>query len=489
MPLPEIASMSAVRPDLWRALGARLRAIGMTADRMQEFARIGGWMTPAARLPMQRWHLRRLREPAGYALRMLTFEDPVTRDEARTALGDVPLGSLVEAGFIRRIDADRYVSPFNLNVVNRIYLICDFLTQGEDAVMGAGQMTTYLCDASRTSRRIARALDVGCGAGTAALGLASAAQRVIGTDINPRAVALSRINGALNGIANVEFREGDLFTPVAGETFDLIVSQPPFVSAPEGIEAAAFASGGRRGDEIALRLLAGIPAHLAQGGRAVVIAEWPQIEDERTEERIRAALKSDEIKLLILQCPPSNLDDYCTTYAAAAHPTLGSSFENDAILRRDHLEDIGVRGLRLTLNVIQHCSEAPTGWTAAADIPAPGQIVFTSERIDKLIAARDLVTRGARALLAARLRVPDGTRLMEEREGFNLKAASKIVAGLAPRALARQAELNADALKLLALIHNARTVGEAIEHFRPPVEVDKAMAVVRHFLLWGLLEV
>ena len=66
------------------------------------------------------------------------------------------------------------------------------------------------------------------------LSLAAKVDRVIGTDINPRAVALSRINAALNGIGNVEFREGDMFAPVAGETFDLIISQPPFVSTPPG---------------------------------------------------------------------------------------------------------------------------------------------------------------------------------------------------------------------------------------------------------------
>ena len=103
---------------------------------------------------------------------------------------------------------------------------------------------------------VARGLDLGCGAGTGALSLAAQVDRVIGTDINPRAVALSRINAALNGIGNVEFREGDMFAPVAGENFDLIISQPPFVSTPPGLAAASYESGGARGDELPLRLLA-----------------------------------------------------------------------------------------------------------------------------------------------------------------------------------------------------------------------------------------
>jgi hypothetical protein len=153
-------------------------------------------------------------------------------------------------------------------------------------------------------------------------------------------------------------------------------------------------------------------------------------------------------------------------------------------LRREHLETLDVQGLRLTLNVLQRSSETPTGWTATAKIPGAGQIIFTSERIDRIIDARDLVARGPHAMLAVRLRVPDGTRLMEEREGFDPQVPSKIVAGLAPRALARQAERNAEALNMLALVHNARSVGEAIASFRPPVETEKALAVVQHFPLW-----
>ncbi len=39
------------------------------------------------------------------------------------------------------------------------------------------------------------------------------------------------------------------------------------------------------------------------------------------------------------------------------------------MLRREHLDQIGVRALTLTLNVIQHARGAPTRWTAAAAIP------------------------------------------------------------------------------------------------------------------------
>ena len=48
-----------------------------------------------------------------------------------------------------------------------------------------------------------------------------------------RALAFAAFNAALNGVGNIEFREGSLLEPVTGERFDLIVSNPPYVISPE----------------------------------------------------------------------------------------------------------------------------------------------------------------------------------------------------------------------------------------------------------------
>ena len=489
MPLPDISKMTSVPPAVWRALGTRLRAIGVTLARVQEVTQVGVFMLDAARAPIRKWHLRKMHDAAALAMRMLMFDDGLSRVDAESALGEVPLDTLVDAGFIIRLDDGNYVSPFNLNLVGNIFVICDHLSHGSDAVMGAGQTTTFMCDASRPSRRLRGALDVGCGAGTGALNLAAQVDHVIGVDINPRAVALSRINASLNGMGNAEFREGDMFAPVAGRKFDLIISQPPFVSTPPGLTVASYESGGARGDELPMRLLREIPAHLAKNGRAVILAEWPELPGESVEQHVRAALAAPDIKLLILQCPGSSLNDYCAIYAAADHPNLGPEFERDTMLRREHLEAMGIRGLRIAINILQHSAEPPTGWTAAVDIQGAGQIILSSERIDKMIAARDLASCGQDALLAATLRIPDGTAFIEERSGLEAGVNFKLMARLSPWLLVRPAELNADALRLLALVHQSATVKHAAEAFRPPVELEKITSTVNYFLLYGLLEI
>ncbi len=80
------------------------------------------------------------------------------------------------------------------------------------------------------------ALDVGTGTGCIALSLAVEGRfsRVVATDFSEDALALARGNAALVAPPlRVEFRRGSLFEPVARELFDVIVSNPPYVTGGE----------------------------------------------------------------------------------------------------------------------------------------------------------------------------------------------------------------------------------------------------------------
>jgi release factor glutamine methyltransferase len=119
-----------------------------------------------------------------------------------------------------------------------------------------------------------RVADLGTGSGAVALALASERPQwhIVATDISPTALALARTNAATLGLARIEFRLGDWYAAIAGELFDLLVSNPPYVAAADPALALlqhepqlALTPGE---DALAsLRTLAhGAAAHLALGG-------------------------------------------------------------------------------------------------------------------------------------------------------------------------------------------------------------------------------
>lgn len=111
-------------------------------------------------------------------------------------------------------------------------------------------------------------LDLGTGSGVGAIVAARRAARVVAVDINPAAVRCAQINAASNGVNDrVEVRQGDLFAPVAGERFDLVLFNPPFYrGTPRDDADRAW-----RSEDVAERFAAGLAAHLAPGGSALVI--------------------------------------------------------------------------------------------------------------------------------------------------------------------------------------------------------------------------
>ena len=96
--------------------------------------------------------------------------------------------------------------------------------------------------------------------------------------MNPRAVALATLTMELNGAGNVEVRTGDLLDPVAGETFGLVVANPPFVISPS--ERYLFRDGAHPVDDLCRTLVRSVPAHLAEGGHFQCLASWAHVAGE-----------------------------------------------------------------------------------------------------------------------------------------------------------------------------------------------------------------
>jgi release factor glutamine methyltransferase len=111
-------------------------------------------------------------------------------------------------------------------------------------------------------------LDMGTGSGVGAVFAAKYARSVVAVDINPAAVRCAGINSLINGVEDrVDLRHGDLFAPVQGEKFDLILFNPPFVrGAPADDRDRAW-----RSSDVAERFAAGLREHLKPRGSALVL--------------------------------------------------------------------------------------------------------------------------------------------------------------------------------------------------------------------------
>jgi len=127
-----------------------------------------------------------------------------------------------------------------------------FATQLDAQLLGAGS----------------EVLDMGTGSGVCALAAARHAARVVAVDINPAAVLCARLNAQHNGLeARVSIRAGDLFEATAGERFDRVLFNPPFVrGVPRSARERAWCA-----TDVAERFAAGLRAHLRPGGCALLL--------------------------------------------------------------------------------------------------------------------------------------------------------------------------------------------------------------------------
>lgn len=136
---------------------------------------------------------------------------------------------------------------------------------------------------ARPGRQVA---DLGTGSGAIALAIASERPQaqVLATDLSETALAVARANALAHRLDNVHFRLGNWFSPLAGQRFDLIASNPPYIAARDPhlaqgdlrYEPATALASGPDGLDAIRTIAAGAPAHLLAGGWLLLEHGWDQ---------------------------------------------------------------------------------------------------------------------------------------------------------------------------------------------------------------------
>jgi carbamoyltransferase len=185
-----------------------------------------------------------------------------------------------------------------------------------DEVYPPSSDSMLLADVVRTEQRRS-VLDLCTGSGIQAVAQAQGAEIAIAVDVNPRAVAVARLNAQLNGALNVEVRQGDLYGPVRGQRFDLIVANPPFVSSPYQ-SAPSFHSGGPTGDRVLRRVIRGWSQHLEAGGRAFAVSHVGVRRGEEIDAVARSWFEGFSGQALVLVCETGSAVDLAAAQALFA---------------------------------------------------------------------------------------------------------------------------------------------------------------------------
>jgi methylase of polypeptide subunit release factors len=271
-------------PAAARTVGDALRRLSYDEEAIDELLGEGAWSNALEDVPV---HERRLPQtPLATAIRLFFLELPVARREAERTLGRPAVKALGRLG-LAEVGAD--VSPrTRIAPVGPLLLASDRLsTDPRDDppnYVSTYSPTARICDLLTPRPRVGHALDVGTGNGVHALLAAGHSGQALATDVNPRALLFTQLNAALSGLHNVECRHGSLFEPVAGERFDLITCNAPFVISPE--RRWIYRDGALDGDELSERVVREAAAHLADGGFATLCVSWLGRDRDAPDERV-----------------------------------------------------------------------------------------------------------------------------------------------------------------------------------------------------------
>jgi methylase of polypeptide subunit release factors len=228
-------------------------------------------------------------DPAAMLATLFVLGTPVPEGDLEQSLPALGVDGAVALGLVERVADGLVLALIDLRPYSFIddrgagswWIASDLgeLSTGaplrENHVLGVGGASLTLTGLM-IGNPVDTVLDLGTGCGIQALHASRHARRVIATDISERALELAAFNAELNGVANIEFRQGSLFEPVSGERFAQIVSNPPFVITPraEGVPSYEYRDGGMIGDALVAGVIRDAAAHLAAGGIAQLLGNW-----------------------------------------------------------------------------------------------------------------------------------------------------------------------------------------------------------------------
>jgi methylase of polypeptide subunit release factors len=437
-------------------LGTTLRRVGYSEDAVHRLLGEDAYSSERGDTPAEE---RRLPDtPLGTLLRLLFLQVPVSAQHAETALGRDGIDALDATGLAEI--GDKVVPRARILPIGKVLLASDGFSR--DADDPADYVATYtptarVLDSLTPRPRVDRFLDVGTGSGIHALLAAQHARQVIATDVNPRALAYTELNAALNGLHNIECRQGSLFEPVDGETFDLITCNAPYVVSPE--RRWAYRDSEFSEDEVSRRVIGAAAEHLTEGGYAAVLVSWLAFDQENPDERVIEWAEATGCDSWIL----STLNSDPLTHAAEWNSHLAGEAFGEALDEwTQYFDSLGVQ-LVSEGAVILH--KRPGGeHSARVDELDEEDLDDAGDQILRAFEARArLGLGGDKDLLEARIGVASSLRFIRELEPSGGRAVDVEGSVELTEGTKHAVEASADAQELVASLDSRMRLGEVID--------------------------
>jgi SAM-dependent methyltransferase len=345
-------------------------------------------------------------------IRLFLIEVPADAEAVQRALRPMKLDTWAKAGLVE-IDGSSVAAAVKLLPFRDLVLAFDLpgrlrSARSENYVMGIGSSSLTL--SNLTVRRHARlTLDLGTGCGIQALLAAQHSDQVLAVDRNPRAVQLTAFNAKLNGISNVKCFQGDLFEPVRGHTFDLVISNPPFVISPE--TRYIYRDSGMQADEICRKIVRQAPQFLGEGGYCQILCNWAEYSGQDWRERLEGWFEGAGCDVWVIRSETRDGGTYAATwirYTERAEPEHFAQRLEEwmAYYEQQRIDAIGA-GL-----ITMRRSSAHANWFRADDGPEK-MLGPRGDHVVRGFELRDFLetVRDDSALLNTRLCVSPNVRL------------------------------------------------------------------------------
>jgi methylase of polypeptide subunit release factors len=385
-------------------------------------------------------------------------------EKLQKAVATVPVEQLLAAGIVRR-EGNEVRASARIDVHRDLLVCSDFVSFLRDVplannhVLGVGPGALSLASLTPQSP-VESALDLGTGGGIQALLAARHAEHVVATDICPRALNFAAMNARLNGIENIELRAGSFFDPVAGEKFDRIVANPPFVISPSS--RLVYRDGGLQGDQVCELVTRGVPEHLEEGGFALILLNWHHPGKDDWKERPTSWTAGNGCDVRWMHFDDEDPASYAASWLRQEErqdPTTAARMLDEWVR---YYDSAGIKQIALGAVVMQKCSDRPN-WLRCDHIPLSVSLEACGDQIERVFVAEDLLHRlnNDRALLSRKFKLHPGHRLEQHlsvRDGAWALDSNKLHI---TDGIDFCAQIDMPTMTFLAALDGTRTVREA----------------------------